>query len=167
VTVTHPDMMRYFMTIPEASRLVLAAGAIAEGGEIFILDMGEPVRILDLAQDTIKLSGLKPFEDIDIVFTGIRPGEKLTEELQVNGEAMTETRHPKIFIGKIAACPPEVMREALAQAKLLEQGNDDRSIRAFLVNLLIEANLDIAGQAPAETSDATQTPVAQYSRSAG
>lgn len=102
VTVTHPDMIRYFMTIPEASRLVLQAGAYATGGEIFILDMGEPVRIADLAHDLIKLSGLEPNVDIQIKYTGIRTGEKLYEELLMNEEGMTDTKHNRIFIGKPA-----------------------------------------------------------------
>jgi len=102
VTVTHPEMIRYFMTIPEASRLVLQAGAYATGGEIFILDMGEPVRIADLAHDLIKLSGLEPNVDIMIEYTGIRTGEKLYEELLMNEEGMTDTKHKRIFIGKPA-----------------------------------------------------------------
>ena len=102
VSVTHPDMTRYFMTIPEASQLVLQAGALGNGGEIFVLDMGEPVKILDLAEDMIRLSGLTPYEDIDIVFTGVRQGEKLFEELEMSGEKLLKTRDPEIFIGKIA-----------------------------------------------------------------
>ncbi len=100
VTVTHPDIIRYFMTIPEAVSLVLQAGAYAKGGEIFILDMGEPVRILDLAKNLILLSGHKPGEDIRIVFSGLRPGEKLYEEMLMEEEGMQDTANRLIHIGK-------------------------------------------------------------------
>ena len=100
VTVTHPEMRRFFMTIPEASQLVIQAGAMGEGGEIFVLDMGQPVKIVDLASDLIRLSGLQVGRDIDIQFSGIRPGEKLFEELHVDGEQHKSTSHPKIMVAE-------------------------------------------------------------------
>ena len=100
VTVTHPDMVRYFMTIPEAVQLVIQAGAIAQGGEIFVLDMGEPVKISKLARDLIRLSGLQPDKDIKIEYTGIRPGEKLFEELLTSEELTTATKHDLIYVAK-------------------------------------------------------------------
>ena len=146
ITVTHPDMVRYFMTIPEASQLVLQAAAIGEGGEIFILDMGEPVKIVELAKDTIRLSGLKPYEDIDIVFTGLRPGEKLFEELEIHGETIVKTKHPKIFTGKIATMPAEQVGVALRQLTAAVQLDDDAQMRALLDMAVPEADLSPVGR---------------------
>ncbi|HEX5243317.1 MAG TPA: nucleoside-diphosphate sugar epimerase/dehydratase [Tepidisphaeraceae bacterium] len=119
VTVTHPDMKRYFMTIPEASQLVMQAGAVAQGGEIFVLDMGHPIRILDLAEELIRRNGLRPNDDIEIRFTGIRPGEKLYEELACDNEQTRPTSHPKIHVWQLApASRQEVSRglELLSRA---------------------------------------------------
>ncbi|HPM24424.1 MAG TPA: polysaccharide biosynthesis protein, partial [Phycisphaerae bacterium] len=98
VTVTHPEMVRYFMTIPEAAQLVLQAASMGQGGEIFVLDMGEQVKIVDLARQMITLSGFRPDVDIKIAFCGMRPGEKLYEELAIDGEGVSRTAHPKIGI---------------------------------------------------------------------
>ncbi|MFZ2149208.1 MAG: nucleoside-diphosphate sugar epimerase/dehydratase [Sedimentisphaerales bacterium] len=113
VTVTHPEMKRYFMTIPEASQLVLQAATMGEGGEIFVLDMSEPVKIVDLARELITLSGFRPGEDIEMVFTGPRVGEKLFEELSIEGEDMQRTRHPKIRIWKNIPMDRDTLRTGI------------------------------------------------------
>jgi FlaA1/EpsC-like NDP-sugar epimerase len=145
VTVTHPDMVRYFMTVTEAAQLVLQAGAIGEGGEIFVLDMGEPVRIFDMAKDMISLFGLKPFDDVDIVFTGIRPGEKLFEELETEGEHMTKTRHPKIFIGKINGHDSGSVRDVLDRFGGLSTLGREAELRRLFNEFLPEARVSEEG----------------------
>lgn len=127
VTVTHPEMKRYFMTIPEASQLVLQAGAMAKGGEVFVLDMGEPVKICDLAKTLITLSGLKPDKDIAIKYTGLRPGEKLFEELLSAEDGTEETCHEKIFTAKIKKTGKKEM-DVWVQ-KLLEQTDEENVVR--------------------------------------
>ena len=143
VTVTHPDMTRYFLTIPEAVQLVLQASTMARGGEIYILDMGEPVSILEMAKHTITLSGLKPFEDINIVFTGIRPGEKLFEELEMDESLLAKTGHPKIFIGKIGTYSKESVSTALQRLSILSQNGHEQELRKFFNELLPEARLAV------------------------
>ena len=135
-------MTRYFMTIPEASQLVLQAGALGNGGEIFILDMGQPIRILDLAEDMIRLSGLTPYEDIDVIFTGIRKGEKLFEELEITGENLLKTVHPKIFIGKIATYAEEDVAAALRNFRKAVEDRDEEQIRRLFNAFVPEANIE-------------------------
>lgn len=161
VTVTHADMTRYFMTIPEAAQLVLQAGAMGEGGEIFILDMGKPVRILELAKTAITLSGLRPYYDIDIVFTGIRAGEKLYEELELTEEQTSRTRHPKIFISKINAYPEEKMHEALERLAMFSETGSEVEIRSYLNDLLPEARLHIPDTLPDPVPDVLEFPLAR------
>ena len=137
VTVTDPRMERFFMTIPEASQLVIQAGAMGRGGEIFILDMGEPVKIVELAADVIRLSGLRVGEDIEIQFVGLRPGEKLYEELHVDGEVHVPTRHAKIMVAERMRCDARAIRDALDRlAEVADQTSD--AILAELSRILPE-----------------------------
>ena len=135
VTVTDKNIIRYFMTIPEAVSLVLQAGAYARGGEIFVLDMGEPVKILDLATNLIKLSGYRVGEDIQIVFTGLRPGEKMYEELLMNEEGLKETANKMIFIGKPIEFDEEVFRSQLVELER-EAMDETSDIRAAVEKIV-------------------------------
>lgn len=148
VTVTHPEMKRYFMTIPEAAQLVLQAGAMGGGGEIFILDMGEPVKIVDLARDMIRLSGFRPDEDVEIAFTGLRPGEKLFEELEIVGEHVLRTRHPKILIGRISAADSEELRVGVDRLEALARAGDDEGMVRLLASLVPESRLTVPESGP-------------------
>jgi FlaA1/EpsC-like NDP-sugar epimerase len=135
VTVTHPDITRYFMLIPEAAQLVIQAGAMGRGGEIFVLDMGEPVRIIDLASDLIRLSGLRVGEDIEVEITGLRPGEKLYEELYDTGETRHQTTHPKIMVADSARRHIlEVIRDIGRLETMVDEPND--AVRAALREII-------------------------------
>jgi FlaA1/EpsC-like NDP-sugar epimerase len=147
VTITHPDMRRYFMSIREAVQLVLQASTMGKGSEIFVLDMGEPVRILDLAQNMIQLAGLTPNEDIEIRITGLRPGEKLFEEIALDGENMLPTYHPKIKIYKGPATEPEILSAWLRQLQVLIARRDVASILDHLTVLVPEYKLQKSKEA--------------------
>jgi FlaA1/EpsC-like NDP-sugar epimerase len=134
VTVTHPEITRFFMTIPEAAQLVLQASSMGRGGEIFILDMGEPVRIVDLARDLIRLYGFSE-EQIRIVFTGLRPGEKLYEELLADDETTTRTPHPKLRIAQAREVPNHFLDELLPwlmQHRVLADDEVRRDLRRWV-----------------------------------
>jgi len=138
VTVTHPDIIRYFMTISEAVSLVLVAGEMAKGGEIFVLDMGEPVKILDLAESLIRLSGYEPYRDIGIKFVGLRPGEKLFEELLMDEEGLNMTENKKVFIGSPIEISPEHLFKELHSLKSLADNNETDAIVKMLHELVPE-----------------------------
>ena len=152
ITVTHPDMTRYFMTIPEAAQLVVQAAALSRGGETFILDMGQPVRILDLAHDLIRLSGLEPDKDIEVRFTGIRPGEKLFEELSNMAEGIQRTSHPKIFTGTYDSPHLPRLRAQFDTLGALCRTADPSAIRQALEQLVPEyAKGDADSEPPARS----------------
>lgn len=138
VTVTHPEMTRYFMTIPEASQLVMQAGALGKGGEIFVLDMGSPVKIVDLARDMVRLSGLIPDVDVKIEFSGVRPGEKLYEELAFDEEKMDRTRHPKIFVGRISPRDLDEVVSDLEALSLVIGSEHAKDVRVALSRVVPE-----------------------------
>ncbi|HET8623241.1 MAG TPA: nucleoside-diphosphate sugar epimerase/dehydratase [Gemmatimonadales bacterium] len=148
VTITHPEMRRYFMTIPEAVQLVLQAGALGQGGEVFVLDMGEPVKILDLATDLIRLSGLEVGGDIEIRFTGTRPGEKLYEELFFNSENAIPTRHPKVLRAKNGELPVGLMDVVDNLIFAAVEGLPDDEIRARLSRLVPDFDTSAAAKQP-------------------
>ncbi len=143
VTVTDPEMTRFFMSIPEASQLVLAAAAMGEGGEVFVLDMGTPLRILELAEKMIRLSGLEPHEDIEIMFTGVRPGEKLAEELAHTGEELNPTSNPKIFVCRVPAFDAARFRAGMIRLQELADAEDEPGLRRSMHDLLPEAELGV------------------------
>lgn len=140
VTVTHPDMVRFFMTIPEAVQLVLQAATLGKSGEVFVLDMGDPVRIQDLARDLIELSGLRPGEDIQLEFTGVRPGEKLFEEMFIPGESYERTQHEKVFVVQSASRASVDQETAIRLERLIAsaQHSDDGAIRPLLKQIIPE-----------------------------
>jgi len=138
VTVTHPDMARYFMTIPEAVELVIQASAMGQGDEIFMLDMGEQVKIVDLATDLIRLSGLRPGEDIEIVFTGVRPGEKLSEELYLRAETADLTSHPKIRIARHMPLDDKRFSAAIEELRRAVNEHDEAEARRLIGELVPE-----------------------------
>lgn len=136
VTVTHKDVIRYFMTIPEAVSLVIQAGAIVKGGEIFVLDMGKPVKILDLAEDLIRLSGFEPYKDIQIEIIGLRPGEKLYEELFFEEENVTSTIHDKIFVAKPTFTDYKLLMKSLEEAKRIIKEGTDEDLKVYIQSIV-------------------------------
>lgn len=136
ITVTHPDIIRYFMTIPEAVSLVLEAASMAKGGEIFVLDMGEPVKITTLAENLCRMYGKIPYKDVEIKFTGLRPGEKLFEELLMDEEGLKQTDNEKIFIGNQIHIDKDKLLHSLDELKECASENDDDEALKLLAEIV-------------------------------
>jgi FlaA1/EpsC-like NDP-sugar epimerase len=149
VTVTHPEIKRYFMTIPEAAQLVLEAAALPYNGKVYVLDMGEPVMIKNLAEDLVKLSGFTPYEDIDIVYTGLRPGEKLFEELLMAEEGTVESPHEKIFIANQNDIDESFCEKLNYLLKVAHEG-DVEEIIATIKSIVPNFRVDKEKVAPAD-----------------
>ena len=151
VTITDPDMERYFMSVPEAAQLILQAGSIGDGGEVFVLDMGDPIKILDIANELIRLSGFEPELDIPISFIGARPGEKKIEELSLPTEQLDKTKHKKIFVLNDPNITSETLSNVILGIKDLEVGLSGRTanqVRSILSNILPEYKPDLSSNEP-------------------
>ncbi len=156
VTVTHPEIIRYFMTIPEACQLVLQAGTMGKGGEIFVFDMGKPVKIVDLAEKMILLSGLEPYEDIDIKFTGLRPGEKLYEELLNPTATSLPTHHPKIMVSKVPISLFKDLKDKVRELIKSSEKNKDEKVVRLLKEIVPEYKSE---NSPFEILDTEESPI--------
>jgi len=164
VTVTHPEMRRYFMTIPEATQLVIQASVLSKSGQTMLLDMGTPVKIIDLARDMITLSGFRPDVDIKIEFQGIRPGEKLFEELRTTAENVLPTPHPKIFVWQSRPCTLEEVQGALARLETATNGQSLPEVQAALRSVVPEFDpRPTPGSPPAQPTAGAEGAAAQPS----
>lgn len=158
VTVTHPEMTRYFMTIPEASQLVLQAASLAENDRLYVLDMGKPVKIMDLARDLIMLSGLEPGEDIEIEITGMRPGEKLYEEILTTAEGMSSSTHEKIFVARKKCVPEDALNHGLQRLFRAARDRDEAALRRLLDELVPENHFVHSGDGSLAGGDGSTQP---------
>ena len=158
VTVTHPEARRFFMTIPEACQLILEASAAGAGGEIYVLDMGEPMQIGYLAEQMIRLSGKKPEEDVRIVFTGLRPGEKLSEELFHDHESVLPTDHDKLLLAKQGALDVGVVHDTLARLREAVDAGEDDVLRTVLLEVVPALGLEDGHEATSGRGNIVQLP---------
>jgi FlaA1/EpsC-like NDP-sugar epimerase len=172
VTVTHPDITRYFMTIPEASSLVLEAAVMGRGGEIFVFDMGQPVKIVDLARKMIQLAGLRPDIDIPIHFTGLRPGEKMFEELFKDSENLLATHHPKILKAHKSKIEDH-FSDMVSELVISAQDYDDKTVRSMIRSIVPEYRQHISFESarvkaltaiPGTRKEPLMTPVASLAK---
>jgi FlaA1/EpsC-like NDP-sugar epimerase len=163
LTVTHPEITRYFMTIPEACKLILQAGALGQGGEIFILDTGTPIKILDMARDLIRLSGFEPDGDIGIKFMGLRPGEKLYEELITEGEGIVRTAYEKILVLKGNGCDLDWLNQRIEELQKLAYVQDAAGIKSKLQEIVPEYQPSDMSLCTSPSTFRTRHKISEYS----